>query len=329
MSKVRASVVVPVHNAAKMIGECLEALHHQSLPGHEYEVIVVDDGSSDSTRERVAEYGAKLLTQDHQGPAVARNLGAAQAQGEIVLFTDADCVPASDWIETMLTPFSDEQIVGVKGVYRTHQKELVARFVQLEYEDKYDLMRKERYIDFIDTYSAAYRKEVFNDNGGFDPAFPRASGEDVEFSYRLAERGHKMVFVPQAIVYHHHVDSLWAYLKRKFYVGYWRVLMYRKHPGKVWKDSHTPQLLKIQVGLALLFFALCPLAFFRRDFLLAPAITIALFLATAFPFMVKSWPKDRAVSVLSPLLLFLRACALGSGFLAGLLGRLLGKGTRE
>lgn len=325
MSKVRASVVVPVHNAAKMIVGCLQALHRQSLPGHEYEVIAVDDGSSDSTRERVAEYGTKLLTQDHQGPAVARNLGAAQAQGEIVLFTDADCVPASDWIETMLTPFSDEQIVGVKGVYCTHQKELVARFVQLEYEDKYDLMRKERYIDFIDTYSAAYRKEVFNDNGGFDPAFPRASGEDVEFSYRLAERGYKMVFLPQAIVYHRHVDSLWDYLKRKFYVGYWRVLMYRKHPGKVWKDSHTPQLLKIQVGLALLFFALCPLAFFRRDFLLSLAITTLLFAATTLPFTVKGWPKDRTVGLLSPLLLFLRACALALGFMAGLFGRLLAK----
>ncbi|MFQ5886888.1 MAG: glycosyltransferase, partial [Anaerolineae bacterium] len=187
----RASVIVPAHNAAKTIEECLEALHRQSLPGGDYEVIVVDDGSSDSTREKVAEYGAKLLTQDHQGPAVARNLGVAQAQGEIVLFTDADCVPTSDWIETMLTPFRDDQIVGTKGIYRTHQKELVARFVQLEYEDKYDLMRKERYIDFVDTYSAAYRKEVFNNNEGFDPAFPRASGEDTEFSYRLAERGHK------------------------------------------------------------------------------------------------------------------------------------------
>ncbi|MFQ6000710.1 MAG: glycosyltransferase [Anaerolineae bacterium] len=323
----RASVIVPAHNATATIGECLEALRRQSLPGADYEIIVVDDGSSDSTRESVAEYGAKLLTQDHQGPAVARNLGAAQAQGEIILFTDADCVPASDWIETLLTAFSDDQIAGAKGIYRTHQKELVARFVQLEYEDKYDLMRKERYIDFIDTYSAAYRKEVFNNNEGFDPAFPRASGEDVEFSYRLAERGYKMVFVPQAIVYHRHVDSLWDYLKRKFYVGYWRVLMYRKHPGKIWKDSHTPQLLKVQVGLALLLFALCPLVLLRREFLLAPAITTLLFLATALPFTVKGWPKDRAVSLLSPALLFLRACALGFGFLAGLLGCLLGKGA--
>lgn len=329
MSKLKASIVVPALNAGATINGCLQALARQSLPPSEYEVIVVDDGSSDSTRERVVEYEAKLLTQGHQGPAVARNLGAAQARGEIVLFTDADCMPISDWIETMLAPFSDDQIAGAKGVYRTRQKELVARFVQLEYEDKYDLMRKERYIDFIDTYSAAYRKEVFHNNGGFDPAFPRASGEDVEFSYRLAERGYKMVFVPQAIVYHHHVDSLWNYLKRKFYVGYWRVLMYRKHPSKIWKDSHTPQLLKVQVGLVLLFFALCPFVLLRHQFLLAPAITTLLFLATALPFMVKSWPKDRVISLLSPPLLFLRAWALVVGLMAGLFGRLWGKGAPE
>lgn len=325
----RASVVIPAHNASGTIEECLQALARQSLPGTEYEVIVVDDGSSDSTRATATRYGVEVLTQDHQGPAAARNLGVAHARGEVVLFTDADCVPTSDWIESMLAPFGDDQIAGAKGVYRTHQKELVARFVQLEYEDKYGLMRKERYIDFIDTYSAAYRKEVFNNNEGFDPAFPRASGEDIEFSYRLAERGYKMIFVPRAIVFHRHAHSVSEYLGRKFYVGYWRVLMYRKHPGKIWKDSHTPQLLKIQVGLALLFFALCPLALLRHEFLLAPAITIVLFLATALPFMVKSWPKDRAVSILSPLLLFLRACAVGFGFMAGLLGRLLEKEATE
>lgn len=325
----RVSVVVPAYNASATVEECLQALARQSLPSSEYEVIVVDDGSSDSTRATAARYGVEVLTQDHQGPAAARNLGAAQARGEIVLFTDADCVPTSDWIESMLLPFGDDQIAGAKGVYHTHQKKLVARFVQLEYEDKYDLMRKERYIDFIDTYSAAYRKEVFNHNEGFDPAFPRASGEDVEFSYRLAERGYRMVFVPQASVYHRHVDSLWDYLRRKFYVGYWRVLMYRKHPGKIWKDSHTPQLLKIQVGLALLFFALCPLVLLRREFLLAPVITTLLFLATTLPFMVKSWPKDRVVTLFSPLLLFLRACALAFGLMAGLLGRLLERGAPE
>jgi len=323
-----ASIVIPAYNAEATISECIEALLLQSVPRSQFEVIVVDDGSTDTTQEIATSYGVKVLCQPHRGVGAARNLGVDQAQGEIILFTDADCAPGHDWIETLMQPFHDSEISGAKGIYKTCQREVIARFAQLEYEDKYDKMSKDEYIDFVDTYCAAYRKSVFGKDGGFDPTFHR-SGEDVEFSYRLAEKGHKMVFVPQASVYHRHVDSLWDYLKRKFYVGYWRVLMYRKHPGKIWKDSHTPQLLKIQVGLALLFFAICPLALLRREFLLAPVITIVPFLATALPFMVKSWPKDRAVTLLSPLLLFLRACALAFGFATGLLGRLLEKRAPE
>lgn len=327
-SGLTASVVIAAYNAKATIAQCIEAVLQQSVPRSQFEVIIVDDGSTDDTRKMIASRDVKILCQPHRGVGAARNLGVEQAQGEIILFTDADCAPAHDWVETLIQPFHDSEISGAKGVYKTYQSEVIARFAQLEYEDKYDKMKKEKYIDFVDTYCAAYRKSIFSKDGGFDPAF-RRSGEDIEFSYRLAERGYKMVFIPQAIVYHHHVDSLWGYLKRKFYVGYWRVLMYQKHPGKIWKDSHTPQFLKIQVALALLFFALCPLVFFRRDFLLAPAITTLLFVATTFPFMVKSWPKDRAVTLLSPLLLFLRACALALGLMAGLFGRLLEKRARE
>lgn len=318
----RVTVIVPAYNATTTISECLEALQHQSVPADEYEVIVVDDGSSDGTKEIAARYSVSLLTQVHRGVASARNLGIDRARGEIILFTDADCVPAHDWVEKLMQVFCAPEISGAKGIYRTHQRELIARFVQIEYENKYDKMKKERYIDFVDTYCAAYRKSVFSKDGGFDPTFHR-SGEDIEFSYRLAERGHKLVFVPQAIVYHRHVNSIWAYIKRKFYVGYWRVLMYRKHPGKIWKDSHTPQFLKIQVGLALLFFTLFPLTLLRREFLLALAIAILLFLATALPFSFKAWGKDRAVALLSPTLLFLRALVLGTGFMMGLLARIL------
>lgn len=317
-----ASVVIPAYNAEATIGECIAALLKQTVTRSHLEVIVVDDGSSDATHEVAASYGVKVLFQPHRGIGAARNLGVDQAQGDIILFTDADCAPAHDWIETLMEPFQDSEISGAKGIYKTYQRGVIARFAQLEYEDKYDKMRKDEYIDFVDTYSAAYRKSVFSKDGGFDPTFHR-SGEDIEFSYRLAERGYKMVFIPQAIVYHRHVDSLGDYLRRKFYVGYWRVLMYRKHPGKIWKDSHTPQLLKIQVGLALLFFALCPLALLQWELLLTPAVTIALFLATALPFLVKSWPKDWAVALLSSPLLFLRACALALGLVAGLFGRLL------
>lgn len=316
------SVIVPAYNAAATIGECLDALLNQSVPRTQYEVIVVDDGSRDNTRDIVEQYPVTLLSQSHRGPAVARNRGVCQANGEIILFTDADCVPTANWIEEMLKPFENPEIVGVKGVYRTRQKGLIPRFIQLEYEDKYEKMHKERFVDFIDTYSAGYRKAVFEDHGGFDPIFPMAAGEDIEFSHRLAERGCKMVFASQAIVYHQHADSLSKYLRRKFYVGFWRVVRYQRYPHKILRDSHTPQSLKIQVGLAGLLTAttlgslFCPQL---THLLILLSLTFALISSS---FIVKVLRRDRKVVSVALALLLVRAFALGLGLAAGIVHRL-------
>ena len=319
------SVIVPAYNAARTLPACLAALKDQAVSRSSYEVIVVDDGSTDATREITQSYGVRLLTQPNHGPAAARNLGVQAAQGEILLFTDADCAPAPDWIVAMIEPLADPDVIGVKGAYRTRQRGLVARFVQAEYEDKYDKMRQERYIDFVDTYAAAYRRCVFADGQGFDPAFPRASGEDVEFSYRLARQGYKMVFAPKAVVYHQHVASVLDYLRRKYYVGYWRVRMYRKHPQKALADSHTPQMLKAQVGLALLMVATLPASLLWRGFLVGTVMLVVLFGLSTVPFGLKTLKKDLSVALVSPALLFLRALALGIGFGMGILGHIVGR----
>jgi len=319
------SVIVPAYNAARTLPACLAALKDQAVSRSSYEVIVVDDGSTDATREITQSYGVRLLTQPNHGPAAARNLGVQAAQGEILLFTDADCAPAPDWIVAMIEPLADPDVIGVKGAYRTRQRGLVARFVQAEYEDKYDKMRQERYIDFVDTYAAAYRRCVFADGQGFDPAFPRASGEDVEFSYRLARQGYKMVFAPKAVVYHQHVASVLDYLRRKYYVGYWRVRMYRKHPQKALADSHTPQILKAQVGLALLMVATLPASLLWRGFLVGTVMLVVLFGLSTVPFGLKTLKKDPSVALVSPALLFLRALALGIGFGMGILDHIVGR----
>jgi len=316
----RISVIIPAYNAAHTIDQCLTALEHQTIPREHYEIIVVDDGSTDETRDRVcARPGVRLLTQAHAGPAAARNLGVAHARGPIVLFTDADCVPAENWIAHLTAPFHAPAIAGAKGAYLTDQRALVARFVQLEYEDKYDRMARERQIDFIDTYAAAYRRDIFLANGGFDTAFPTASVEDQEFSFRLARQGQRLVFVPEARVRHlGHADTLGAYWRKKFKIGYWKVLVHRLHPDKLVRDSHTPQILKAQiilVGLAGLF--LVGGLLWLPSFLVGGAMVL-LFLLSTLPFAIKAWTKDPAVALLSPGLLFVRALALGIGFACGL-----------
>ncbi|MDD2695462.1 MAG: glycosyltransferase family 2 protein, partial [Anaerolineales bacterium] len=183
------SVIIPVKDGVACIRACLEGALAQGGLENEVEVLVVDDGSRDETPLLAEAMGARVLRQENAGPAAARNRGAQAARGEILAFTDADCVPHAEWLKHITAPFADPEVVGAKGVYRTRQASLVARFVQQEYESKYARMRRQASIDFIDTYSAAYRREVFLQNGGFEPAFPVPSVEDQEFSFRLARKG--------------------------------------------------------------------------------------------------------------------------------------------
>jgi len=295
----------------------MSALNNQSLPRSEYEVIVVDDGSTDETADIAARYGARVLKQVNSGPASARNKGIAEARGTIVLFTDSDCVPAPDWIQEMAAPLADPQITGVKGIYRTQQKNLTARFIQVEYEDRYDHTARCKYVDFVDTYAAGYRRDVLIANGGFSTYFPFASVEDQELSFRLASAGHKMVFNPRAIVYHHHPESWHRYVQRKYRIGYWKTLVLRLHPSKAWRDSHTPWNLKLQMLLAALSAPLALLSLWARPCMWLFGVTLSAFAVSALPFVAKAWRRDRPVALLCLPALYLRAWALGLGLVAG------------
>lgn len=313
------SIIIPTFNGAPRIGSCLEALLKQAA-GRDIEILVVNDGSTDNTADFVARYsGVRLITQSNAGPAAARNRGALEARGTIILFTDDDCVPMPEWLSAMTDPFKDSNVVGAKGVYRTRQRRVVARFVQSEYEDKYRLMSDVPNIDFIDTYSAGFRRDRFLEMNGYDISFPVACAEDVEFSYRMSSRGWTMKFAPCAIVYHTHPDTLWRYLNKKYKFAFWRVLAVRKNPNKTLKDSHTPQLMKLQ-----LLFAPVLLTAIFRDLVVHPKVPTSLLVCAAFlvstlPFAWRTIRKDPIVGLLSPALLAARACAQLLGVAAGLI----------
>src|SRR5581483_8569269 len=208
-----------------------------------------------------------------------------------------------------LAPFADPEVVGAKGVYRTRQTSVVARFVQLEYEDRYRLMSGLQDIDFIDTYSAAFVRDRFLEMNGYDPSFPVACAEDIELSYRMSARGWKMRFAPSAVVYHSHPDSLWRYLKKKYKFAFWRMLAIKKNPDKAIKDSHTPQIMKLQLlfAPALVLVLIADSIFHFRIPL--TSILLGCFLLLTLPFAIRALGKDLPVALLSPLLLAARASA--------------------
>ena len=213
---------------------------------------------------------------------------------------------STDWVAQMLDTFAEPDVIGVKGTYVTEQSGLVSQFVQAEYEDRYDRMRDMPRIDFIDTYSAGYRRDVFLENGGFDPIFTTASVEDQEFSFRLAQKGYPLVFAPDARVAHFHDADLGEYMRRKYYIGYWKALLTRWHPERMVQDSHTPQVLKLQIvlmaallaltGMGLLGFVWSPL----RWAWAGVGLLLLVFLVSTLPFVAKLAQRSWALALIGP-----------------------------
>ncbi len=324
------SVVIPAYNAASTLPDCLRALSRQvDLPAP-FEVLVIDDGSNDGTSDVVRQFLARqplragfqstlrLLQQPHVGAAAARNRGIQAARGELIFFTDADCVPADGWLAAMARPFEQPQVIGCKGIYATQQRELVARFAQVEYEVKYQALKSRQAIDFVDTYSAGYRRSALLAAGGFDSSFPGASVEDVELAFRLSKLGHRLIFNPAAVVWHRHPSTLAGYLGRKALYGFWRTRVYLRHPSKMGGDTYTPRAFWWQLPLACIW----PLAAVI-GLMWSPAnwISIALlmlFWLTCLPFVRHAASRaEPDLALVAPVLLWLRALALAGGLLAG------------
>ncbi len=313
------SVIIPTFNGAERIGHCLAALRGQ-VDQSGGEILVVDDGSTDNTAEVVQRYcNVRLIRQANAGPAAARNRGAQEAPGTIILFTDDDCVPVCNWLDQMLEAFGDPEVVGAKGIYRTTQQQLMARFVQIEYEERYRLMAGFPVIDFVDTYSAAFRRDRFLEIGGYDTSFPVACAEDAELSYRMSARGWKLKFAAQAIVHHAHPDSFWGYLRKKYKFAFWRVLAVHKNPHKAVRDSHTPQLMKLQLFFLPALLVAAAFDVTARPRVPSTAVVLALFLATTAPFAWRALRKDFLVGLFSPAILAARSCAQLLGVIAGIL----------
>ena len=320
---VAISVIVPARNAAKTLESCLDALSSEGVPGRATELIVVDDRSTDETARIATRPNIRLLTGEGRGPAAARNLGARHARGSILVYLDADTAPRPGWLSEMIRPLDDPQVVAVKGRYETAQRSIVARFAQIEFEEKYDRLAKSTEVDFVDTGTAAYRRTAFDAAHGFDESFPPSSAEDIDLSFRLAEHGDKLVFNPRAIVFHRHAESLIDYLRKKARYGYFRVRVYRRFPKKALGDSYTPRTMPVQIALSglsslLMLRDLARMRFPDRLGLIVWGVLIA----TTAPLMLRALNRDRVLVPLIAPFVFLRSIAQGFGIFVGLVSHL-------
>lgn len=324
------SVIIPAYNCESTILLCLNALRNQSIDG--FEVIVVDDGSQDQTTKICKSFVNKskkkfeltILKQKNSGPAKARNKGARIAKHSILIFTDSDCLPNENWLEEMLIPFSDKSVDGVAGSYLTINNErLIARYVGYEIDLRHQKMKKLDYVDFVGTFSAAYRKNRFDIIGGFDESFPFASGEDTDFSFRFSSLGYKIKFNYGAKVGHYHPDTLMKYLRQKFFRGKSSVKLYYKNSKKVIKgDSYTPRTTLIQLLLTpITLFFLISSIFYSSHFIFFVLALTSLTLIV-FPTALKMSRYEFIFLFLHPFIVIMRDISIIFGFLSGLFSSL-------
>ena len=185
------SVVIPAHNAARTLGECLQAIRCSNYA--DYEVIVVDDASTDDTAQVAAEHGCHVTrSPENVGAARAKNLGASETTGDIVLFTDADILLQPDTLRLVAEDFKDPTVAAVVGLLgqRLRYDNFSSQFKNLWMHYTYTRLAAgngaERGVGVFFTSIAAIRRSVFLQMGGFDPNYRGASvTEDIEFGQRL------------------------------------------------------------------------------------------------------------------------------------------------
>ena len=311
------SIIIPAYNSENTIIPCLKSLTKQDYSG-KYEIILVDDGSTDKTSSKAKTIkGVTVLKQKNAGPAKARNTGVRASKGDIIMFTDSDCIADRSFITEMAAPLRNKKIAGVQGKYKTRQQGMIPEFIQAEIEERYEMLGKTKYIDFIGTYAAAYKRKEYLSVGGFDESFPTASGEDVDLSFRIADAGHKMVFAPKAIIYHTHPDKIKKYIRMRYLRGYWGRLLYKKHPDRKGKGSYRSEGFYLGIILTCLM-SILTLVFIPFDIFISQ-ITFAILIGTILFQSSHYMIKDRSLVLASPVLVFLRNISIGLGIVLGMI----------
>ena len=224
----RISVVVCSYNGSRTIRDCLEGLAKLRYPN--YEVIVVNDGSTDETASLAQEFPFRLISTENRGLSAARNTGYQEATGEIVAYIDDDASPDPDWLSYIAAAFQKEDFAGVGGPNIPFPSDgPIASCVASSPGGPTHVLLSDTEAEHIPGCNMAFRKSWLEAIGGFDPQF-RVAGDDVDLCWRLRQGGGKLGFSPAAMVWHHYRGSVKAYWKQQ--KGYGRLRPCSKRNGR-------------------------------------------------------------------------------------------------
>lgn len=265
------SVIIPTIGR-KDLQNCLQNLFKQTYPKELFEVIVVEDGSGTAVRKIVESFGFAYFWQERRGPAAARNLGAKNAKGEILAFTDDDCEVPPYWLEKLADGYRRCPRVAGVGGYMEAPPAILLNNAYAQYEsymthEVYQAGGREILGGFEvptgGTNNISYRKDLFEKLGGFDETYPAAAGEDADFKKRVCDAGYLLLYLPLKVD-HYHSYSWSSFLKQNRDRGLGSLRFHKKHG-----DGFNRRQLYRRLILS-------PLSFLKAVFLTKMALPVAL-----------------------------------------------------
>ena len=211
------SVVIPVYNGEKYIKKCLDSLSQQTLADNKYEIIIVDNGSSDISVQIAENYNVKLLKEPKRGSYAARNKGIKNALGDIIAFTDVDCIVAKDWLEQAVKYYDDNKDAEIiAGQVEFFSDQMLSVW---GYFDKNTFLNQEYSYNtgVAKTANLFVAAKVFKTVGLFDGTLQ--SGGDVDWTAKAVSKGISIHYEPKAVVYHPVRNSFNEIAQKVYRVG--------------------------------------------------------------------------------------------------------------
>lgn len=328
----QVSIIIPTYNRKDSLRDSLLSLSHLDYPENKYEVIVVDDGSIDGTEDMIIKIRDSLTyplwytkLNEKKGVSAARNLGMQMAKGQIFVFVDDDCLFEKKWLKRLLNPFIPSKVGAVGGLDRApHDATLFSKcighlfttFIGTGGLRGGDMMRVGRY--YPKGCNMAVLREVIDKVGGFDERL--TPGEEIELGYRIEKAGYKIMFIPDAFVWHKRKIEIKTFLQKMYKIGYTRVVLARKHRGLLQIGHMIPF-----IGILTLFTLLVLSFIFAYAFkVLILILSVYLLILLFSGFQALTRIRDIRVLFLIPSLIILHHSAHGIGFLIAAMKHLLG-----